>query len=125
MVTNIDLAFYEEYPIINKHSTPAQRVEHGQWTHSNRVCLMVIKYNMEKTIRQSVVDTQNVKAFLELVLEKYVKFEKAEKGHHLSLLEKTIYDGMSGNQKHIMKLAHYFNRLKSMNVDLGDSFLIW
>ena len=54
-----------------------------------------------------------------------MKFDKSEKGHYLSLLEKTVYDGVSGVREHIMKLMHYHNRLKDMNIDLGESFLIW
>ena len=85
---------------------------------------MVMKYTMEKIVRQSVVDSQNVKTFLDSVAKKHVKFDKVKKGHYLSLSKKTIYDGASGVQKHIMKLVHYHNQLKSMNVDLRDSFFI-
>ena len=40
---------------------------------------MVIKYTMKKTTRQSVYDSQNVKAFLDSIAKKYVKFDKAKK----------------------------------------------
>ena len=50
-VTNLDLALCKEEPVINENSTPIQRAHHEKWTHSNRVCLMVMKYIMEKIIR--------------------------------------------------------------------------
>ena len=86
---------------------------------------MVMKYTMEKTIRQSVPESEEAKVFLDSVAERYVKFDKAEKGHYLSLLENTRYDGVSGVCEHIMKLVNYYNKLKSMKIDLGDSFLVW
>ena len=52
-------------------------------------------------------------------------FDKAQKGQYLSLLEKTKYDGVNGVREHMMKLVHYYNKLKSLKVDLGDSYLIW
>ena len=57
--------------------------------------------------------------------EKFKTFDKAQKGHCLSLLEKTKYDGVSGVCEHMMKLVHYYNKLKSLRVEIGDSYLIW
>ena len=79
---------------------------------------------MEKITRQSVSNFQNAKVFLDSIVKKYIKFDKVEKGHYLSLLEKTIYDEMSSVQEHIMKLVLYHRWLKSMKNDLRDSFLI-
>ena len=57
---------------------------------------MMMKYIMDKTISQRAIDTQNAQVFLNLAIEKYVMFDKVEKGYYLSLLEKTIYDAVSG-----------------------------
>ena len=124
-ITNLDLALREEEPVISEESIAEQRAQHEKWAHSNKVCLMVTKYTMEKTIRQSVPESEEAKVFLDSVAERYVKFDKAEKGHYLSLLENTRYDGVSGVREHIMKLVNYYNKLKSMKIDLGDSFLVW
>ena len=53
-----------------------------------------------------------------------MKFDKVENGSYLSLLKKIMYDGVSGVWEHILKLIHYYDKLKSLNVDLGGSFLI-
>ena len=37
---------------------------------------MIMKYTIEKTIIQSVVDSPNARAFIESTTEKYVKFDK-------------------------------------------------
>ena len=51
---------------------------------------------MEMIIRYTVSNSRNANAFLELVVEKYVKVDKAKKRHYLSLLEKTVCDEVSG-----------------------------
>ena len=78
-----------------------------------------MKYTIENTIMHNVSDSSNAKAFLNFIVEKYVKFDKDEKGEYMFLLEKTIYDGVSDVLEHIMKLMHYCNQLKSMNIYLG------
>jgi len=52
-------------------------------------------------------------------------FDKAQKGQYLSLLERTKSDGVNGVREHMMKLVHYYNKLKSLKVEVGDSYLIW
>ena len=123
-VTNLDLVLREDEPIINADSTPVHRAHHKRWNHFNIVYLILMKYTMEKTIRQSVVDSENAKEFIDSIVEKYVKFDKVERGNYLSLLENTMHDGVSGVREHVMKLVHYHNKLRRMNADLGDSFLI-
>lgn len=80
---------------------------------------------MEKSIRQSIPESNNAKDFLKSIGDKFKIFDKAQKGHYLSLLEKTKYDGLGGVREHIMKLVHYCNKLRSMKVDLGEDYLIW
>ena len=61
-ITNLDLALREEEPVISEESTAEQRAQHEKWAHSNRICLMVMKYTMEKTIRQSVPESEDAKS---------------------------------------------------------------
>jgi len=43
----------------------------------------------------------------------------------MKLLTTTTYDGVSGVREHIMKLTHFFNKLRKMKVELAYSFLVW
>jgi len=125
-ITNMDFSLREAEPsALTPESTIVQRASREKWEHSNRMCLMVMRYTMEKSIRQSIPDNDNAKDFMRSVGEKFKTFDKAQKGQYLSLLEKTKYDGVSGVREHMMKLVHYYNKLKSLKVDLGDSYLIW
>ena len=85
---------------------------------------MTMKYTMDKTIKQSILESQNTKVFLESIAKKFIKFDKAKKSCYFSLLENTTYDGISGVWEHILKPVHYYNKLKTISVDLGDSYLI-
>ena len=123
-ITNLDLTLWEEKLVIDANSSAELKEKHGKWTHSNRVCLMTMKYTMDKTTKQSVPKSKKAKDFLESIVEKFVQFDKAEKGCYLSLLEKTTYDRFNGVQGHILKLVYYYNKLETMSVDLGDSYLI-
>lgn len=73
-------------------SSPADKLKHEKWVHSHKVCLMTMKYTVEKTVKESIRDIENAKEFLTAVGEKYKKFDKAEKSKYMSLLAKTKYD---------------------------------
>ena len=57
---------------------------------------MTMKYTMDKTIKQNVPKSKKANIFLESIIAKFVKFDKAKKCHYLSLLEKITYDGVNG-----------------------------
>ncbi|RDX73243.1 Nicotinate phosphoribosyltransferase 1, partial [Mucuna pruriens] len=98
---------------------------YDKWTHSNKVCLIIIKYTMEKTIKDNIHDIENAKEFFNAIGEKFKMFNKAKKAQNLSLLVKTTYDGVGGVYEHVMKMVNWYNKLKSMKMELGEDFLIW
>lgn len=53
------------------NSAVAERASHDKWEHSRIGCLMVMKYTMEKSIRQSIPETNNAMEFLKAVGEKF------------------------------------------------------
>ncbi|XP_057993171.1 uncharacterized protein LOC131174119 [Hevea brasiliensis] len=95
-IAQLDLALRVNAPakLINE-STVAEKIYHEKWQNSNRV-----------------------------VAEKFKKFDNTQKSHYLSLLEHTQYDGVSAIWEHLMTLISYFNKLKSFDINLGESFLV-
>ena len=83
-----------------------------------------MKYTKDKTITQSILKIGKTKLFLDSIVKKFVVFNKAKKKAILVLLKKTIYDGVNGIPKNILKLIHHLNKPENMNVDLGENFLI-
>ena len=86
---------------------------------------MVMKYTMDKSIKECVPKTEMAKDFLEYVKTNYTKIDKAEMTTYLKLLTTTVYDGVSGVRYHIIKLKHYFNKANEMKVELSEKFLKW
>ena len=123
---NLDLALRVDEPSKPTDVSSADEISfYERWEHSNRSCLMVMKYTMDKSIKECVPKTERAKDFLEYVKANYTKVDKAEMATHLKLLTTTVYDGVSGVRDHIIKLKHYFNKANEMKVELGENFLKW
>jgi hypothetical protein len=86
---------------------------------------MIMKYTIDKSIRQSITCIDSAQEFLVAVGNKFTKFDKAENGTFMKLFTTTTYDGVSRVREHIMKLTHFFNKLRQMKVELVDNFLVW
>ncbi|KAF7838105.1 putative LRR receptor-like serine/threonine-protein kinase [Senna tora] len=124
IISRDDLAMREPRPTaLIEQSSEADKAYHKQWHDSNRICLTILKYTIEKNIRQSIPEKETATEFLKAISDKYKKFEKSQKAYYLSLLDNTRYDGVSGVREHMMKLLNYFNKLKGLKVDLGESYL--
>lgn len=125
-IAQLDLALRVDKPTdLTLASSAAEKTFHEKWHNSNRLCLMVIKFTIDEIIRHGIPEKDTAVEFLKEVEEKFKKFDKAQKSHYLSLLDSTHYHGDSGVCEHIMKLVNYFNKLKSLGVDLGEFYLVW
>ncbi|KAJ9682506.1 hypothetical protein PVL29_018431 [Vitis rotundifolia] len=129
---NLDLALRVDEPSKPTDVSSAdERSFYEKWEHSNRSCLMVMKYTMDKSIKECVCmkgengGLQCAKDFLEYVKANYTKIDKAEMTTYLKLLTTTMYDGVGGVRDHIIKLKHYFNKTNEMKVELSEKFLKW
>ncbi|KAG6642075.1 hypothetical protein CIPAW_09G118100, partial [Carya illinoinensis] len=117
-IMNLDLALRIDAPVEpTNESSAVEKTRYEQLVHSNRTCLMIIKYTIDKSIRLSIADTDSTKEYLDVVGKKFIKFDKVEKGTLMKFLTTTTYDGVSGVREHIMKLTHFFNKLKGMKFD--------
>ena len=125
-ISKDDLAMREPMPTtITDGSSVAEKTYYKLWHDSNRICLTVMKYTIEKTIRDSIPEKDNAVDYLNAICEKFKKFDKTQKAYYLSLVDSTLYDGVSGIREHVMKLVNYYNKLKSLKVDLGESYLVF
>ena len=93
------------------------RKSYDEWEYSNRCCLMIMRYHMDESIRDSICKTENAKDFLIAIEKKYAKFSKNE---YLNMLHSTFYDGASDVRAHIDKLMGYYHKLKAMIMNLGQ-----
>ena len=99
------------------NATENDRKSYDEWEYSNRCYLMIMRYHMDESIRDSIPKTENTKDFLAAIEKKYAKFSKNE---YLNMLHSTFYDGASDVRAHIDKLMGCYHKLKEMSMDLGQ-----
>ena len=69
---NLDLALRVDEPSKPTNMSSADEISfYEKWEHSNRSCLMVMKYTMDKSIKECVPKTEKAKDFLEYVKANY------------------------------------------------------
>ncbi|KAJ4972611.1 hypothetical protein NE237_005785 [Protea cynaroides] len=70
---NLDLAINEEKPEdLTDESTPDQRDYYANWQKINNMSLRLIKANMNRTIRKSILDKPTAREYLDAIKEQYV-----------------------------------------------------
>ncbi|RVX17056.1 Retrovirus-related Pol polyprotein from transposon TNT 1-94 [Vitis vinifera] len=112
---NLDLALrVDESSKPTDVSSVDERSFYEKLEHSNRSCLMVMKYTMDKSIKECVSKMEMAKDFMEYVKANYTKIDKVEMTTYLKFLTTTMYDGVGGVRDHIIKLKHYFNKANEM-----------
>lgn len=123
----LDLALREDEPTtISDSSTSKQKRHREEWEHSNRCCLMIMRYHMEDSIRDSIEDVEISKTFLESIDKKFKKFSKNERNEHLNMLCNPSYDGASGIRSHIDKAISCHRKLLSIGAKLlDDDYMVW
>ena len=54
-MSKVDVALTEDEPPIPTHTSSAEeKMKYERWTHSNKICLMMMKNSMEKIIKDNI-----------------------------------------------------------------------
>uniref|UniRef100_A0A2N9II69 CCHC-type domain-containing protein n=1 Tax=Fagus sylvatica TaxID=28930 RepID=A0A2N9II69_FAGSY len=111
---------------ITSQSSVGAKAYFNKWAESNKLCMMIMRLSMDKTIKNSIPQCDNAKDYLAAaVSKKFVVFDKAEKSNYMRLLTTTTYDGTTGVREHVMRMTNLAMRLRDMKVDIPDSYLVW
>ena len=124
-VMDLDHALRTDPPAaLTANSTADQKRAYEQWERSNRMSLMIIKNSISVAIRGAIPDSENAKEYLSSVEE---QFKGTSKAHASTLILKmltTKYDGVSGVREHIMMMSDMANKLKGMDMEISEGFLV-
>lgn len=124
-VMDLDHALrYDPPEALNENSTTEQKHFFDQWERSNCMSLMIIKNSISMPIRGAIPDSENARTYLESVEE---QFKGTSKAHASTLILKMLtstYDGTSGVREHIMMMNDIANKLKGMDMEISEGFLI-
>ncbi|CAH9124977.1 unnamed protein product [Cuscuta epithymum] len=124
-VMDLDLALrYDPPEPLTAESTHEQKRFHEIWERSNRMSLMIIKNSISVAIRGAIPDSDNAKTYMDSVEE---QFKGTSKAHASTLILKmltTKYNGTSGVREHIMMMSDMANKLKGMDMEISEGFLV-
>jgi len=124
-ITDLDYALRFDPPEpLTVDSTADQKKTYEIWERSNRMSLMIMKNSISTAIRGAIPDSENAKEFLASVEE---QFKGSSKAHASTLILKmltTKYDGVSGVREHIMMMNNMASKLKGMDMEISEGFLV-
>ncbi|KAJ0610644.1 putative transcription factor interactor and regulator CCHC(Zn) family [Helianthus annuus] len=122
---DFDYALRENKPAdLTTQSTAADQIVHEKWTRCNRMSLMFMKQSIHNAIRGAIPDSEDAKIYLASVDAQFKGTSKAHASTLILNLVTTKYDGRSGIREHIMMMHDMANKLKGLEMEISDGFLV-
>nr|GEU33969.1 Ty3/gypsy retrotransposon protein [Tanacetum cinerariifolium] len=104
--------------------TADQKCAYEQWERFNRMSLMIIKNFISVAIRGVIPDSENAKEYLSSVKEQFKWTSKSHASTSILKMLITKYDGVSGVREHMMTMSDMENKLKGMDMEISEGFLV-
>ena len=86
--------------------------------------LMLMKNSINPSIRGSIPDSHVAKDYLASVEEQFKGTSKALANTLILKLVTTKYDGRSGIREHIMMMNDMAHKLRGLDMEISDGFLV-
>nr|GEY25659.1 UBN2_2 domain-containing protein [Tanacetum cinerariifolium] len=109
---------------LTAESTVDHKRAYEQWERSNRMLLMIIKNSISVAIRGAIPDSENANEYLSSVEKQFKGTSKAYASTLILKMLTTKYDGVSGVREHIMMMSDIENKLKGMDMEISEVFLV-
>ncbi|KAK4278662.1 hypothetical protein QN277_016482 [Acacia crassicarpa] len=114
----------DEPPSITVASTPDQVDLYEKWERSNRLSVMFIKISISADIRGSVEQHNKIRPLLKAIDEQLWTSDKAFTDTLIMKFSSPRLTAVKNVCKHIILIRDIEAQLKSLEVDMSDSFLI-
>jgi hypothetical protein len=95
-----------------------------KWERSNRLSLMIMKSTITLGIRGAIPDSECAKTYLASVEEQFKGSTKVYASTLIMKMLTTKYDGKSGVREHIMTMNDMAAKLKGMDMEISEGFLV-
>ncbi|KAF7825290.1 Retrovirus-related Pol polyprotein from transposon TNT 1-94 [Senna tora] len=115
----------DEPPALTDTSNKSEIDLYERWERSNRLSMMYIKSKISASIRGSLGVHKNVCNFLKAIDEQFESSEKALASTLMSKLSTMKLTSIKGVREHIMRMRDIAAQLKTLEVELPDSFLVY
>jgi hypothetical protein len=102
----------------------AYDLEHVKWDALNCKCLMVIKSSIKEAIRGGIPNCETAKEYLKKVESQFTGSSKKYVSTIIKRLVMEKYSLDSGVREHILKMSNMASKLKPMNMELNDEFIV-
>jgi hypothetical protein len=102
----------------------AYDIERAKCDASNCKCLMVIKSSIKEAIRGGIPDCETAKEYLKKVESQFTDSSKMYAGTIIKRLVTKKYSFDSGMREHILKMSNMTSKLKPMDMEVKDEFLV-
>ncbi|OIT01053.1 hypothetical protein A4A49_60010, partial [Nicotiana attenuata] len=123
--SDLDLALcMDEPPIPTESTTPGAKANYEQRERSNRLSLMLIKAHISQCIRGSIPNSDKVKAHMKSIDEQFVSSDKVLASTLMKRLSSMTFDRSHTVREHIMEMRDIAAKLKSLEVDMSEPFLV-
>nr|XP_009795901.1 PREDICTED: uncharacterized protein LOC104242524 [Nicotiana sylvestris] len=123
--SDLDLTLrVDEPPIFTESSTPAAKANYERWERSNHLSLMLIKVHISQSIRGSIPNSDKAKVYMKAIDGQFVSSDKALANTLMKRLSSMTFDRSRTVRAHIMEMRDIAAKLKSLEVDMSEPFLV-
>ncbi|WVZ17437.1 hypothetical protein V8G54_010419 [Vigna mungo] len=126
-VLDLDMAIMmDEMPAATETSTNDEKSIYEVWHRSNKLSLNLMCMSMAENVKPSMPRTENAKEFMKMIKE-YSQSDIIDKsivGTLMSELTTKKFDWSQPIHEHVTGMANIAARLKSMGMEVNESFLV-
>ncbi|CAD5196143.1 unnamed protein product [Musa acuminata subsp. malaccensis] len=94
------------------------------WERSDRLSLMFIRMTIANNIKTSLPTATSAKEYLKVIEDRFKSADKSLAGTLMKELATAQYDGTRGIQDHILNMADIAAKLKTLGMNVDESFLV-
>ncbi|XP_073033917.1 uncharacterized protein [Primulina eburnea] len=122
---NIAYAIRKDEPSAITENNISDDVDlYEKWERSNRLCVMFIKTKITAGMRGSVDQHNNVRELLKAIDEQFQSLDKALASTLIMEFSSLRLTSVRGVREHIMKMRDIAARLKTLEVEMSEIFLV-
>ena len=122
---DLDHVFRLDRPAaLTNESTPDQKSAYEKWERSNRVSLGMMKLTIPESIKGSISEENDAKAFLKEVSDRYAINEKVETSTILAKITTMRHNGKGSIREYILEMSNHAARLKALKLEMPEGIVV-
>ncbi|XP_043692937.1 uncharacterized protein LOC122643378 [Telopea speciosissima] len=120
----LDLALREPKPIVTATSTTEEKQKLEKWETTNRKCVTLIKRSIPENMKASVEKMDTATEYLPAIKELFEVSQSGEKAELMNQILSAKFDGNGSVREHILEISSVAQKLKDLDTNLDDDFLV-